>query len=238
MAFPTAKEDKPHPLKISLLPFKDRPREKLITSGKETLTTIELLAIIIGAGTKKNSALDLAKKVFESCSYSTSNLHTIHHQKIAQIQGIGLVKAIKISAALELGNRIINEDSSEKKIISNPQDIFNTYRLAFNKKKVEIFQVLLLNNSNRVLGHETISIGGISQTTADPRIILRHALDYQASSIVLMHNHPSGNLKPSEADIQITHKIKKAAELIDVRVIDHLIFTSNNYFSFATNNLL
>lgn len=220
------------------LPRHSRPRERLIHQGRASLDDRELLAILLGTGNGKESALVLAGKVLEQCRFHLGNLGQIHVRQLAQIPGIGPAKAVKIHAALELGQRCLECKTQDQPQIRGSVDVFNHCKTMFLNKTHEIFAIALLNQANRVLGVEQISEGGINFTAADPRIILRLVLDYRACGLILMHNHPSGQLQPSDADRTLTSKVESAARLLDVRVLDHLIFAQHRYFSFADAGLL
>jgi len=228
----------PSPTLIKDLPLRLRPREKLMHQGKAQLDEKELLAILLGNGTKNLSALGLAAKVMEICRHQLRVLSQIHYRQLAQIPGIGHAKAIKILAALELGRRCMEEKPEPAPAIRSSNDLFQHCKGQFLNLDREIFAIALLNQAHHLLGVEQISEGGLNFTAADPRIILRLALDYRASSLILMHNHPSGNLQPSDADKGLTLKVESAASLLDIRVLDHLIFAQHRYFSFADEGLL
>ena len=217
----------------------DRPREKLMHKGSETLSNSELLAILINNGTKEKTAVDLAKDLLAAINNDLQKLGRLSVKEIRQlkIKGIGEAKAVTIAAALELG---IRRDSSEKKkqIILSSKDIADYLRAQMQYKKHEVFVVVFLNRANKVLHHETISEGGITGTVADPRIILKKALEHNATSIILSHNHPSGNLKPSRQDEELTYKIKEAAKYLDIAVTDHIIVSDEGYFSFADEGMI
>ncbi|MCE2840750.1 MAG: DNA repair protein RadC [Bacteroidia bacterium] len=220
------------------LPEQSRPRERLINLGRSNLEDRELLAILLGSGTGKESALGLAGKILGLCRHQLGHLGQIHVRQLAQIPGIGPAKAVKILAALELGKRCLESKTEEQPQIRGSADVFTHCKNLFLHKNHEIFAIALLNQANRILGIEQISEGGINFTAADPRIILRLVLDYRACGLILMHNHPSGQLQPSDADRSLTQKIESAARYLDVRVLDHLIFAQHRYFSFADAGLL
>ncbi len=217
----------------------DRPREKLLLKGAEALSTSELLAILINNGTKNRTAVDLAKELLFKIHNDLQQLSRMSVKELLQlkIKGLGEAKAITICAALELNNRR-ELYFTKKESITNSRDIAAFLKAQLQFKNHEIFMVVYLNKANKLLCHETISKGGITGTIADPRIILKHALENNATSIILAHNHPSGNLNPSKQDKEITSKIKAAAALIDIAVIDHLIISNEGYFSFADEGIL
>lgn len=223
---------------IKNLPTQQRPREKLMRHGRENLEDRELLAILLGNGTVQHSALALAAQILQMCRHDLRTLAQMHIQQLSQLSGIGQAKAIKIAAAMELGRRVFNPPTDHKPTIRGSSDLFECCKSLFINKGHELFAVALLNQAHRLLGVEQISEGGISFTAADPRIILKMALDYRASSLILMHNHPSGNLQPSDADKDLTAKVESAAQLLDLRVLDHLIFAQDRYFSFADQGMI
>ena len=211
----------------------DRPREKLLLNGKRALSDSELLAIIMGSGSREESAVDLAKRILQSVSNNWHNLSRLSVKDLCKFKGIGTAKAVSIIAAMEIGRRRAAQAHEEKPKITSSVDAFTILRSLIGDLQVEEFWVLFLNQANFVIHKEQISKGGISQTAVDVRIILKIALEEMATGIILAHNHPSGNLKPSKADYLITQKVKKAAETLDLNVLDHLIVTQKSYFSFA-----
>lgn len=216
----------------------DRPREKLLAHGAENLSNSELLAILIKHGTKQKSALDLAKDVLGLGKNNLIELGKITVRELMKIKGIGEVKAITLAAALELGRRREASRSLEKMTVSNSRDIAGYIQSLLRDYRHEVFGVVFLNRANRVNHFELISEGGITATVADPRIILKRALEHDAVSIVLCHNHPSGSLRPSRADENITRQIKLAASFFEIKLIDHIIVSSEGYFSFADEGMI
>ena len=217
----------------------DRPREKLISIGAERLSNSELLAILINNGTKNASALDLAKSVLNKVDNNINELCKLSIKEIInfKIKGLGPAKAVTIKAALELGlRREMNLHKKEK--VTSSSDIALFLQSKLHYKKHEVFAVVFLNRNNKINHFEIISEGGITGTVADPRIILKKALEHDSVSIILCHNHPSGNLKPSKADEELTTKIKQAALLLDIVVLDHIIVSEEGYYSFADNGKL
>lgn len=217
----------------------DRPREKLMLKGAASLSNSELLAILINNGTKDKTAVDLAKDLLAAVDNDLQKLRKLSVREYLQlkIKGLGEAKSISIAAALELG---IRRDSSEKKknIILSSKDIAEYLRSQLQYKKHEVFTVVFLNRANKILHHEIISEGGITATIADPRIILKKALEHNATAIILSHNHPSGSLKPSKQDEDLTYKIKEAAKYFDIVVTDHIIVSDEGYLSFADEGIL
>ncbi|HUR66423.1 MAG TPA: DNA repair protein RadC [Chitinophagaceae bacterium] len=216
----------------------DRPREKLLSSGAENLSHSELLAILIHNGTRNKTAVDLAKEILKLGKDNLNELGKLSVKDLMKIKGIGEAKAITIAAALELGRRRQASFPLEKAIIKTSGDIALYLQARLSDHRHEVFAVLFLNRANKVNHFEVVSEGGITGTIADPRIILRRALEENAVSIILCHNHPSGSLKPSRADEQLTVKIKEAARLLDISVVDHIIVSENGYYSFADEGLL
>jgi DNA repair protein RadC len=216
----------------------DRPREKLLRKSSAALSDSELLAILIGHGTREKSAVDLAREILELGKNNLNELGKLSIKELLKIKGIGEVKALILLAALELGRRRHSSLLAEKVIIKQSSDIAGYLQSALKDLSYEVFGVLFLNQANRVNHFEIISQGGITGTVADPRIILRKALEEEAVNIILCHNHPSGNLKPSRADEELTQKIKEAARFLDIKVLDHIIVSDQGYYSFADEGLL
>lgn len=216
----------------------DRPREKMQLKGRHNLSDAELIAILIGSGTKSKSAVEVAKEMlfhFENnlVAFSKATLQELMHFK-----GIGDAKAITIAAALELGRRRKESTSKSSPKINSSALAFNILRPFFEDLQHEEFHILLLNRANKVIQVKRISIGGLSGTVADGKVIFRDALLQNASGIILAHNHPSGQLIPSEADKSLTRKLVEYGKLIDLIILDHLIVGENNYFSFADEGIL
>jgi len=216
----------------------DRPREKLYTKGAGALSDSELLAILINTGSKKKSAVELAKEVLQLGENNLNELGKLSVIDLMTIKGIGEAKAITLAAALELGRRRQASSSLKKANIKSSNDIAEYLKATLKDYAYEIFAVVFLNHANKIKHFEIISKGGITGTVADPRIILKKALDHNATAIVLCHNHPSGNLKPSKADEELTQKIKEAAKYFDIRIIDHIIVSEEGYYSFADEGML
>ena len=210
-----------------------RPREKFLQKGSSALSDTELLSILIRSGTQDNSALLVAQEVLQLAKGNLSLLSKLQFNELLSIKGIGNAKAITLMAALELGRRRRISEVIDRFKISSSLDVFELMKPLLEDLHIEQFWTLYLNNSNKVLSKLKISEGGMTGTVVDIRLILKHALELNATSIVLSHNHPSGILKPSEADINVTKKIKKAAQFMDIKVLDHLIITDQSYFSFA-----
>ena len=216
----------------------DRPREKLLIKGKNSLSKAELVAILIGSGNKDESAVDLSKRILASVNFSLHELGKLTVKKLTKFKGIGQAKAITIVSALELSRRRRSERALIKKKIDSSRSVFELIQPIIGELFHEEFWVIYLNSSNKVLMKSFLSKGGITSTSVDLRLILKSALQIGAVGLVLAHNHPSGALRPSGADKNITKKIKQAAEILDIKVVDHLIITENSYFSFADKRLL
>jgi len=216
----------------------DRPREKLLSKGAENLSNSELLAILIHNGTKEKTAVDIGKQILKLGKDNLNELGKLSVKELMKIKGIGEAKAITITAALELGRRRQATASLEKSVVGSSNDIAAYLRTALKDYRHEIFAVIFLNRANKINHFEIVSAGGITGTVADPRVILKKALEENAVSIILCHNHPSGSLKPSRADEELTAKIKEAAKYFDIKVIDHIIVSEDGYFSFADEGIL
>jgi DNA repair protein RadC len=211
----------------------DRPREKLLNQGRRNLTDAELMAILIGSGSTTETAVELSKRILHSCANDLNALAKLTVVELCKFKGIGEAKAISIIAALELGRRRKESDIPETNKIATSRDIFSILLPQFADLPHEEFWILLLNKANRVLNKVLISKGGQSATVVDAKIIFKAALENNAASIILAHNHPSGNLRPSQEDINLTKKIVSAAKLLDFSVLDHIIMTDKAYYSFA-----
>lgn len=216
----------------------DQPREKLRDKGKAALSDAELVAIIIGSGSRNESALDLCKRILASVDNNLNQLGKLSLKQLMDFKGIGEAKAISIAATMELGRRRRGEVALQRKKITSSQSVFELMQPIIGELPHEEFWIIYLNNSNKVIQKQQLSKGGITGTLVDVRLVLKTALEYGAVGLILAHNHPSGTLTPSEADKQITQKLKKASESLDIKVLDHLIVTEKAYFSFADDNLL
>lgn len=216
----------------------ERPREKLLLNGPAGLSHAELLAILIRNGTRDQSALDLARELLRLGKNNLVELGRLTVRELMKINGIGEAKAIGILAALELGRRRQAELPLEKKWVQGSADIAGFLQLQLQDKRTEVFAVIFLNRANKINHFQVISEGGITGTVADPRVILKKALEENAVSIILCHNHPSGSLRPSRADEMLTAKLRDAARLLDITVLDHIIVSENGYYSFADEGLL
>lgn len=210
----------------------DRPREKFLLKGKSTLSDSELLAILIGSGSRNESAVQLCQRILASAE---NNLNTLGKMSIAQLlqfKGIGEAKAISIAAALELGRRRRAEEVIELKKITSSKAVFDIMQPIIGELPHEEFWVLYLNNSNKVIYKAQLSKGGITGTVVDIRLVFKIAFEQNATGLILSHNHPSGKLIASEADLKITKRIKEAGQTLEIQVLDHIIITENSYLSF------
>ncbi|MDI1257298.1 MAG: DNA repair protein RadC [Flavobacterium sp.] len=216
----------------------DRPREKLILKGKSALSDAELTAILIGSGSREESAVALCQRILSSVDCNLNALGKLSLKQLTEFKGIGTAKAIAIIAALELGRRRRQHETIELKKINSSQSIFEIMQPIIGELPHEEFWVIYLNNSNKVVSKAQLSKGGITGTLVDVRLVYKTALEIGATSIILSHNHPSGTLVASDADKQITRKLKTAGENLDIKVLDHVIVTETGYFSFADEGIL
>jgi DNA repair protein RadC len=216
----------------------DRPREKMLARGIQSLSDAELIALLIGSGTRKISAVDLARQVLHMAGNNLDKLGKYSVADLKKHKGIGQARAISIVAALELGRRRKSADAPVYAKITGSAEVYNLMHPLLSDLAHEEFWVLILNRSNKVIDKRKISQGGITGTVTDIRLILKLALDDLATSIILCHNHPSGNLQPSDADITITRRLKESASLMDISLLDHLIIAGKGYFSFADENMM
>ena len=216
----------------------DQPREKLRDKGKSALSDAELVAILIGSGSREESAVDLCKRILASVDHNLNALGKLSIKQLMEFKGIGEAKAITIAAAMELGRRRRIEDVVQLDKITSSRSVFDVMQPVLGELPHEEFWILYLNNSNKVIQKNQLSKGGITGTLVDVRLVLKSALEVGATSLILCHNHPSGTLKPSQADKDITMKLKTAAQSLDIKVLDHLIITEKAYFSFADEDIL
>ena len=225
-------------LTIRQLAEDDRPREKMMLKGAKALSDAELIAILIGSGNKEESAVTLAQRMLSSCGGDLSQLSKWEIEEYSRLKGMGPAKSLTVMAALELGRRRKLQERMERPLITSSVDIYELFHPLLCDLPTEEFWVLLLNRSNRVIGKERISSGGIDQTTADVRTILREALLARATQIAVIHNHPSGNARPSQEDRRITERIKEAGRIMNIHLTDHLIVCDGRYFSFNDEGIL
>jgi DNA repair protein RadC len=216
----------------------DRPREKLRLKGVEILSDAELLAILLHHGTRDKTAVDLARELLKLSKHNLKELGRMSMKEIMKVKGIGEAKAVTVLAALELGRRREAGENLERPIVSGSNSVARYLQTLFSDYDHEVFAVLFLNRANKINHFEIVSTGGMSGTVADPRMIMRKALEEKAVSIILCHNHPSGSLKPSLADRELTLKIREAAKLFDIMVLDHIIVSNEGFFSFADEGIL
>lgn len=223
---------------IKFWPEDDKPREKLLKKGRNALSNAELVAILIQSGSSEETAVELAKRILQSCKDNLIELSKLSVNDLCKFKGIGPAKAISITAALELGRRRRDSDIIETKQINKSRDIFDLFHSSVADENYEQFWILLLNQAHRIIEKYCISEGGLTGTVADPRKIFKRALEKNAVALAICHNHPSGNIQPSEADIKLTHKIKSGAETMDIQLLDHIIIGNEKYYSFADEGTL
>ncbi|WP_313111694.1 RadC family protein [Aequorivita sediminis] len=216
----------------------DRPREKLLLKGRIALSDAELIAILIGSGSRNESAVSLSQRILASVNNNLSELGRLSISDLTEFKGIGEAKAVSITAAMELGRRRRTGEALERKKITSSKSVFEYVQPIIGELPHEEFWILYLNNSNKIIKSVQLSKGGITGTVVDIRLAFKEALQIGAVGIIMAHNHPSGTLKPSHADIQLTKKLKVAGESLDIKVLDHLIITEKAYFSFADENML
>ena len=215
----------------------DKPREKLMFKGKAALSDAELIAILIGSGSRNESAVQLSKKILASVDNNLNALGKLSIKQLMEFKGIGEAKAITIIAALELGRRRRAEETVELKKITSSKAVFEIMQPIIGELPHEEFWILFLNNSNKVIYKTQLSKGGITGTVVDIRLVFKMALEQNATSIILTHNHPSGKLQASDADIQITKKLKLAGQQLDITILDHIIITENGFYSFQDEGI-
>ena len=216
----------------------DQPREKLLLKGKSTLSEAELIAILFRSGSRKHSAVGLAQLLLQSVSNDLNQLARLNAEELSKIPGIGLAKATSILAALELGRRRKELSSGKTQMVKSSRDAHQLMKDVFFDLQHEEFWILILSRSNEVMARKKISQGGVSGTVADNKLIFKYTLEALGSSLIVFHNHPSGNLSPSKADEELTRKIKLAANSLDISLLDHLIINNDQFFSFADEGLL
>jgi len=216
----------------------DRPREKLVLKGKNALSDAELIAILIGSGSRDESALDLAKRILIFTTNNLNQLAKLSATDLTQFKGIGEAKAITIITALELGRRRRLEEALQRPKITSSKAVFDIMQPIIGELPHEEFWAMYLNNSNKIIYKDQLSSGGITGTLVDIRILFKKALELSSVAIILCHNHPSGSLKPSKSDLDLTKKIQEAGNNLDIKILDHLLITEKAYFSFADSNLI
>ena len=223
---------------IKFLAEDDRPREKFLLKGKNSLSDSELLAIIMGSGSRDESALELARKILASVNNNWHQLSLLSSKDLMKFKGVGEVKAVSIIAALEIGRRRSVQEIPYRPIISNSSDAYLILKNHLSDLRTEEFWAVFLNQSNKVIHISKLTQGGISQSIVDVRILFKTALDHFSTGIIIAHNHPSGSLKPSKEDISITHKIREAGNTLSIQLLDHIIITQDTYCSFSDEGLL
>lgn len=216
----------------------DRPREKLLQKGPSALSVAELIAILINSGNKNKTAVELSREILNSVANNLSELSKKSANELMKFDGIGEAKAISIIAALELGRRRAGENMKLKQKITGSKDAYNCIFPELCDKTTEEFWIILLDRSNGVIKKQKLSHGGLTGTVVDIRETFRYAIENKATGIIVCHNHPSGNINPSDEDKKITSKLKDASKLMDINLLDHIIFGENSYFSFADEGLI
>lgn len=225
-------------MSIKFLAEDDRPREKFLLKGKNSLSDAELLAIIMGSGNREDSAVELGRKILSSVGNNWHNLSLLQISDLMKFKGIGEAKAISVAAALEIGRRKAAQEIPEKEKVTSVNDLYKIFSQYLSDLQTEEFWAIFLDQKNHVIYKTQISKGGISGTLVDVRVIFRIAIEHFATSVVVAHNHPTGNLTPSQPDISITRRIKEAGDLLDIKLLDHLIIGENSFFSFSEQGLL
>lgn len=225
-------------MSIKFLAEDDRPREKFLQKGKNSLSDSELLAIIMGNGNKDETAVELGQKILASVDNDWHLLSLLSIRDLMKFKGVGQVKAISIATALEIGRRRARQEISEIKVISGSNDAYQIFKNQMSDLRTEEFWAIFLNQRNKIIHTAKLTEGGISQSIVDVRVLFKTALDHFSTGIIVAHNHPSGNLKPSREDIDITQKIKEAGKILGIQLLDHLIITQNSYFSFSDDGIL
>lgn len=224
-------------LGIKMWAEEDRPREKLLEKGRHVLTEAELVAILIGSGSRDETAVELSKRILASVGNNLNDLGKLNVNELTKFKGIGEAKAISVMAAMELGRRRRETEVVKREKITTSKDVFDIMKPIMIDLPHEEFWLLVLNRANMVIKKEMISRGGVAGTVVDTKIIFKSAVENYASSIIICHNHPSGNLKPSEADIKITKNIKDAGKLMEIPLLDHLVITESGFYSFADEGM-
>jgi DNA repair protein RadC len=225
-------------LNIKAWAEEDRPREKLMGKGRQILSEAELIAILIGSGSRNETAVELSKRILSTVENNLNELGKLSVHELTKFKGIGEAKAISIVAALELGRRRKEVESVKREKIITSKDAYLALKGKIADLPHEEFWLIILNRANAIMKKELISRGGVAGTVVDTKIIFKSAVEHYASSIIICHNHPSGNLKPSDADIRITKNIKEAGKIMEIPLIDHLIITENGYYSFADEGIM
>ena len=225
-------------MSLKFLAEDDRPREKFLLKGKSAVSDAELLAIILGSGSRDESAVELARKILKSVDGNWHQLSKLTLKDLMKFKGIGEAKAISVAAALEIGSRRAGQEVRELAKINSPQECFQFFRPYLGDLQTEEFWAVFVNQNSKILHYTRLTSGGISSSIVDVRILFKTALEHFATGIFVAHNHPSGNLKPSEEDLKITNQINDAGKLLNIKLIDHLIITQTAYYSFSAEGIL
>lgn len=225
-------------MSLKYLAEDDRPREKFRMKGKNSLSDSELLAIIMGSGSRNESAVELARRILDSVDNNWNQLSLMSIDDLMKFKGVGEAKAISIATALEIGRRKAKEDVPEKPIIKESKTAVQLLAPYLSDLRTEEFWAVFLNQNNKMIQMKRLTQGGINQSVVDIRILFKNALDCYATSLIVAHNHPSGNLKPSQEDLSVTKQIKEAGKLLNIQLFDHIIITQKAYYSFADEGLL
>ncbi len=234
------KKDAPISEKLSIKNWseEDQPREKLMSKGRQVLSDAELIAILIGSGNREESAIELSKRILKESQNNLNELAKFSLSDLLKFKGIGEAKAISILAALELGRRRKSEKLIDKVRVNSSKQAYEYIKAVLTDLPHEEFWIIILNRANKIICKQLIGRGGVSQTTADVKVIFKLAIDKLASAIILAHNHPSGNLSPSQSDLNLTKKVVEGAQLLDIKVLDHLIVGDGEYVSFNDKGLM
>lgn len=225
-------------MSIKFLAEDDRPREKFLMKGKNALSDAELLAIIMGSGNRQESAVDLARRILNTVENNWHQLSKLSVKDLMKFNGVGEVKAISIASALEIGRRKAAQEVPERKKMTCSKDVFEFLKPYLGDLQTEEFWAVLVNQNNRILHFSQLTTGGISSSIVDVRILFKTALEHFATAVFVAHNHPSGNLKPSQEDIRITKQIAEGGNFLNIKLLDHLILNQTSYYSFADEGLL
>ncbi|AZB26135.1 JAB domain-containing protein [Chryseobacterium bernardetii] len=225
-------------MSLKFLAEDDRPREKFLQKGKNALSDSELLAIIMGSGSREESVLELARKILASVNNNWHQLSLLSVKDLTKFKGIGEAKAISIITALEIGRRRAGQEIQERPVIGNSHDAYSILKNQLSDLRTEEFWAIFMNNSNKVIHTSQLTQGGISQSIVDVRVLFKTALENFSTGVIIAHNHPSGSMKPSKEDLNITQKIKEAGKVLSIQLLDHIIITQHSYFSFSDAGLL
>ncbi len=225
-------------MSIKFLAEDDRPREKFLLKGRAALSDAELLAIILGSGSREQSAVELARELLKSVDYNWHQLSLLQISDLSKFKGVGPAKAVSVAAALEIGRRRAAQEVPERIQVTCSQDTYRVLAAHLADLRTEEFWAVFLNQSNKIIYKSRLFSGGINQSVVDIRILFKTALEHLATGLIISHNHPSGNLKPSAEDLKITKQIQEAGKLLNIQLLDHLIITQTAYLSFADEGLL